>query len=175
MHRRTIKSLAPVVCLVAALTLALGACAQKKVYGGDRTFKTAPPTESTKAKASTPPASKPPASQAPKTSQPTRATQTKTTEKIVKILGGQCGIGPCGFEPQAFYIYKGTIVVIKNEDVRDRSWVSDTVGVFDSGPIKPGGEYRYKADKVGAFSFHDEHVPSALGRMDVCGSSGCGG
>lgn len=82
------------------------------------------------------------------------------------ILGGRCGTGECGYEPDHFFVYVGTIVKIRNRDAEIRSWVSDTY-VFDSGPIEPGGTFRWRVKEAGDYYFHDRYAPYVIGRMVV--------
>jgi plastocyanin len=97
-----------------------------------------------------------------------RATSRPTTARpapsfTIKIVGtGQ------GFDPFNFAVSKGTRLKVLNTDNQPRTFTSDT-GAFDSGMIAPGASYIYVASKPGAYNFHDETRPFAVGRMEVRG------
>lgn len=143
------------IVLATLLALALGACTSSKTFGGDDDIEglrgnRPPPTDI--------PSAKPPKNDDRKKDD-TKADEPPKPEaptyKIV-IQGGTCGIGKCGYEPSEFAVFLGTIVVVKNKDSVARSWVSDDDGkTFNSGPIQPGKEYRWKSNKVGQFFFRD--------------------
>ena len=90
------------------------------------------------------------------------------TTFVVRIRGGQCGIGRCGYKPDAFAVFVGTIVVVRNLDATTRAWTADDGSSFDSGPIEPGGEFRWKARKPGVYYFHDSYTNYIKGLMQVC-------
>lgn len=74
-----------------------------------------------------------------------------------------------GFDPFNFAVTKGTRVKVLNTDSTARTFTSDVAGEFDSGPLAPGDSFIYTAVKVGAFNFHDQTRPFAVGRMEVRG------
>lgn len=74
-----------------------------------------------------------------------------------------------GFDPFNFAVTKGTRVKVVNTDSQARTFTSDVAGQFDSGMLAPGKEFLYVADKPGAYNFHDETRPFAVGRMEVKG------
>jgi plastocyanin len=71
------------------------------------------------------------------------------------------------FSPPAAKVYTGTVITFTNHDSVPRSVVSDNSGVFDSGPIPPGGTWKYTAATVGTFNYHDGTRPYAVAYFQV--------
>ena len=70
------------------------------------------------------------------------------------------------FNPPAARVYTGTVITFTNHDSVARSVVSDN-GAFDSGPIAPGGTWKYTAATVGTFNYHDGTRPYAVAYFQV--------
>jgi plastocyanin len=79
----------------------------------------------------------------------------------------QLSITANGFDPDNFVVKVGQRVVFTNKDSgRAHSWVAND-GTWDSGPLPPGEQFVYVANKAGVFDFKDEEVPFLIGRMEV--------
>ena len=70
------------------------------------------------------------------------------------------------FNPPAARVYVGTVITFTNHDSVARSVVSDS-GTFDSGPIAPGGSWKYTAAAAGTFNYHDGTRPYAVAYFQV--------
>lgn len=84
----------------------------------------------------------------------------------VRIARGTCGIGRCGYTPSAFAVKRGALVVVRNLDDRARTWTARD-DAFDSGPIEPGGTFRYRARTRGRFDVYDRTARYVTGLMVV--------
>lgn len=117
----------------------------------------------------------PPATAAPTTAAPTTA--APTTAKPAPAPSSPPATRPAGsvtieitsqrYEPFNFAVKKGTTLKVINRDSQARTFTSDEPGLFDSGPIPPGGTFTYVADKPGKHNFHDETRPFVVGQMEV--------
>jgi hypothetical protein len=74
-----------------------------------------------------------------------------------------------GFYPAAANVYKGTIIVFTNKDSKPRSVVSDPgdPGSFSSPMIPPGGTWKYTANTLGQFNYHDGTRPYTIAYFKV--------
>lgn len=152
---------AAIVVLVLGLVLA-GCSGKKKVGEGVNLSVSPSPSQSAPSPSVQPTRSSPAPTQAG-----TQTIRPPDTKYHVHIKGGQCGLGLCGYDPEVFDVSLGTIVIIHNHDTeRERSWIASD-GSFDSGPIQPRKEYRYKTIKRGRFPFKDGTAFYIQGEMRV--------
>ncbi len=75
------------------------------------------------------------------------------TPMTVSIPQGSTGRGPAAYGTNPLTIPVGTMVTWTNNDSVAHTATSDT-GVFDSGPIPPGGSYSYTFMTPGTFPYH---------------------
>jgi plastocyanin len=75
-------------------------------------------------------------------------------------------INSAGYDPYYIRVFQGGVVQVTNKDSKARTVTADR-GEFDSGSIAPGGEWRYEANTVGTFNFHDETRPFVVGTLEV--------
>ena len=161
-----------VLSVLLAFTLVTGACSDTEQVGSKENldFEEQDPnrlgegSNTTEAPATTaPPTTAAPTTAKPVTTAPPQTAPPKQAPSftIEIVASGQ------GFDPFAFSVTKGTKLIVKNTDSEPRTFTSDDDGVFDSGPIPPGGSFTYVADRLGKFNFHDETRPFAVGQMEV--------
>jgi len=96
------------------------------------------------------------------TQAPTTTAQPVTLAIAINSDGGTS----TQFEPSAARVYVGSLVEWVNTDDVPRSVVADD-GSFDSGPIAPGGTWRFNATVVGQFPYSDGTRPYAVGTLEV--------
>lgn len=82
----------------------------------------------------------------------------------IRISGDQSGTSQ--FDPSAARIFEGTCARWKNTDEVARSVEADD-GAFESGSIKPGGEFVWCPKAVGRFNYHDGTRPYAVAYIEV--------
>lgn len=96
------------------------------------------------------------------TEAPTTTVQAVTLAITINSDGGTT----TQFEPSAARVYVGSLVEWVNRDSVPRSVIADG-GAFDSGPIAPGGTYRYNATNAGSFAYSDGTRPYAVATLEV--------
>jgi len=79
-----------------------------------------------------------------------------------------------GFEPSTLTVEKGTTVIFRNDDIRDRWPASDPHSVHDmypefdpKAPIRSADQWLFVFDKVGEWKFHDHLYPEFQGTIKV--------
>lgn len=131
----------------------------------------------------------------PKTQQTQQQNQSTTSqstqsENNTQVTGESATIRVTsnGFEPNSLTIQKGTKVIFKNEDTKDR-WPASAMhpthtrypgsgiekcdtpeekNIFDAcRGIAPNGEYSFTFNSVGDWNYHDHLNPSEVGRITV--------
>jgi plastocyanin len=70
------------------------------------------------------------------------------------------------FDPGLVQVPLGSKVRFTNRGAAEHSVTSDT-GLFDSGPIPPGGAWIYDATTAGSFNYSDSSRPFAVGTIQV--------
>jgi len=70
------------------------------------------------------------------------------------------------FDPGLVQVRVGSKIRFTNKGASDHSVTSDT-GLFDSGPIPPGGAWIYDATTPGSFNYSDSARPFAVGTIEV--------
>jgi plastocyanin len=79
-----------------------------------------------------------------------------------------------GFEPSTLTVEKGTTVIFRNDEIRDRWPASDPHSTHDmypefdpKAPIKSADQWLFTFDKVGEWKFHDHLYPEFQGTIKV--------
>ena len=79
-----------------------------------------------------------------------------------------------GFEPAALTVEKGTTVIFRNDEIRDRWPASDPHSAHDmypefdpKAPVKSADQWFFVFDKVGEWKFHDHLYPEFQGTIKV--------
>lgn len=165
-HRRL--RAARTLLAVLAVVLLAAACSSKKDVGSDSLLKgTDEKTGDTRlgeTTTTTAPKNAPTtASTAPAATQPP-TTQAAAPAIEVSINGDKTTGGP--FQPRVAQVRASSIVRFVNKDKDPRSVVSDD-GVFDSGPIAPGGTWDWVAQGAGTYNYTDGTRPYAVGTVQV--------
>ena len=117
----------------------------------------------------TPDATAPPqaTSQAATQTAPPARTPAPTPQAAAFAIGiNGDNSGQPQFNPPAARVYVGTVITFTNHDSVARSVVADSGG-FDSGPIAPGGSWKYTASMAGTFNYHDGTRPYAVAYFQV--------
>jgi plastocyanin len=73
------------------------------------------------------------------------------------------------YGPDTFTVVEGEYVRFVNNDDVTHTFTADE-GLFDSGPVDPGNDYRYAFDGPVTVSFHCEIHPSMTGTVEVTAS-----
>ena len=70
------------------------------------------------------------------------------------------------YAPATFAVVEGEHVRFVNDDVVAHTFTADD-GLFDSGTVEPGDDYRYAFDGPVTVAFHCEIHPSMTGSVEV--------
>lgn len=76
-------------------------------------------------------------------------------------------ITSAGFEPNALQVKIGTTVTWTNNDIAAHTVTADTIGLFDSGPIKTGGTFTFTFSRAGTFNYHSTSDANMTGTITV--------
>ena len=90
---------------------------------------------------------------------PARAADKPRQTTVVTLRGG-------AFTPQRVTVRPGDTVVWANADDRDHT-VTATSGAFDSGNIRPGGSFAWRATKPGDYAYGCSLHPRMRGVVSV--------
>jgi len=74
-----------------------------------------------------------------------------------------------GYAPETFTVVEGEYVRFVNNDEVTHTFTADD-GLFDSGPVEPGKDYRYAFDGPVTVTFHCEIHPAMTGTVEVTAS-----
>lgn len=94
------------------------------------------------------------------------AAEEAQLERLREASSVAFNITSSGFDPYYIRVFQGGVISVTNRDTQERSVVADR-GEFDSGPIPPGDNWTYTADRVGKFNFHDGTRPFVVGTLEV--------
>jgi plastocyanin len=84
-----------------------------------------------------------------------------------QIVRAKVKIVNFAFNPGTLNISKGTRVIWKNTSTTTHTSTSDTPGLWDSGPIAPGTNFKRVFKKVGTFTYHCSIHPSMMAAVVV--------
>ena len=83
-------------------------------------------------------------------------------------LGTKVRITTSGFDPQVLVTGMGLRVTWTNDSSSTQSVHFDNWGVaVDSGPIKPGQSWTFKADHTASVLYHSTYQPAFLGQLQI--------
>lgn len=102
------------------------------------------------------------------TVKPSETAAPKPTVKTWELSITAEGFEAVGFDAYNFAVFQGDLIKVTNKDAQVRSFreVGDDPS-FDSGDLKKGQSWTYKAGKVGTFNFEDSTRPFRVGRLIV--------
>jgi hypothetical protein len=155
---------------MAILILALTGCAGGSKVGDEELLKglegTAGRLGNERSESPKPKTGKPKKQVAPS---PTQTAAPKPTVKTWAISITAEGYEADGFDPYNFAVFQGDIIKVTNTDPATKHSFRDLAEprLFDSGLLKAGKSWSYKASKVGTFNFEDESRPFRTGRLIV--------
>lgn len=157
------------VALFAVALLATG-CSSKKDVGDESLLEgTDSGSEGTRlgeTTTTTAPAGTPTTAAVVTTAPPATAPPTTTAQVAVEVSINSDSTAGGQFQPRVAGLQSGSIVRFVNKDTVPRSVVSDA-GVFDSGPIAPGGTFDWVAEGPGTYNYSDGTRPYAVGSIEV--------
>ncbi len=97
-------------------------------------------------------------------SPPTKGSSASGTPAAASA--GAVTISSAGFQPNPLQIKVGATVTWTNTDSTAHTVTSDA-GLFDSGPINPGGTFSFTFPQAGTFSYHSTGNAAMVGSITV--------
>jgi plastocyanin len=97
------------------------------------------------------------------------AVGTPKTPKTASVAQGSVSvsIASAKFRPKNLTVKIGTVLTWTNNDAVPQSVTSDSPGIFDSGPIQPGGTFSHTFSQAGVFPYHSTSTSSSFGSVTV--------
>ncbi len=103
--------------------------------------------------------------------QPTPAGPTETETPPPPAAGANVAIQDNSYSPNSIQIKVGTTVQWTNNGAAPHTVTSGTPGtpsgVFDSGPINPGGTFSYTFNSIGIYDYYSTLQPGMVGKVTV--------
>jgi plastocyanin len=96
-----------------------------------------------------------------------KATHTPPANGTPAASGTDISINNAKYRPKNLTVKVGTTLTWTNNDSVPQSVTSDSPGLFDSGPLQPGGKFSYTFSQAGTFPYHSTATTTTFGSITV--------